>query len=51
MVESIYILDTGAAYEEQSRNLLDQLKATGVQADIRRETDGATCKEGSGVKR
>lgn len=51
MVESIYILDTGAAYEEQSRNLLDQLKATGVQADIRRETDGATCKEGSGEKR
>ena len=50
MVESIHILDTGAAYEEQSWNLLEQLKATGMQADIRRETDGAKCKEGSSEK-
>lgn len=40
MAESIHILDTGVAFEEKSRKLLEHLKAQGLQADIRGEING-----------
>lgn len=45
MAESINILDTGAAFEEKSRKLLEHLKAQGLQADIREEINGEARKE------
>ena len=45
MAESIHILDTGVAFEEKSRKLLEHLKAQGLLADIRGEINGEARKE------